>query len=197
MSSFCPSVHKYLQLLLRIYTYDFNEVWPQPSSTVIALKKGSEGVYRESLWQGGGAVVGLMVRLVSLLNHSSILRWSGDLSSILPNSPEYCFGSTNALHRVWSKWMDCGGGGVAPFFSKTTNTVLMKLDHNLHHPLYSWGKCQGCRKGPFLWYVLCGKLWKRRGIPWLVGNARRYKIRHIQKISFACCATLVSLGGTK
>ena len=36
----------------------------------------------------------------------SILCWSGHLSRIVPNSQGDCFGSTNALHRVWSRWMD-------------------------------------------------------------------------------------------
>jgi len=30
--SICPSIHKYLQLLLGNYTYDFDETLPQPSS---------------------------------------------------------------------------------------------------------------------------------------------------------------------
>ena len=32
--------------------------------------------------------------------------WSGDPSRIVSNSQGVCFGSTNALHRVWSRWMD-------------------------------------------------------------------------------------------
>ena len=37
---------------------------------------------------------------------AGILCRSGDLSRIVPNSQGDCFGSTNALHRVWSQWMD-------------------------------------------------------------------------------------------
>ena len=42
-------------------------------------------------------------------SHSSIQRWSGDPSRIVPNSQGDCFRSTNALYRVWSQWMDCKG----------------------------------------------------------------------------------------
>ena len=35
-----------------------------------------------------------------------ILCWSGNPSRIVPNSQGDCLGSTNALHRVWSQWMD-------------------------------------------------------------------------------------------
>ena len=31
---------------------------------------------------------------------------TGDLSRIVPKSQGDCLGSTNALHRVWSQWMD-------------------------------------------------------------------------------------------
>ena len=37
---------------------------------------------------------------------AGILCLSGDLSRIVPNSPGNCLGSTNALHRVWSWWLD-------------------------------------------------------------------------------------------
>ena len=37
---------------------------------------------------------------------SGILCRSGDPSRIVPNSQRGCFGSTNALHRLWSQWMD-------------------------------------------------------------------------------------------
>ena len=37
---------------------------------------------------------------------AGILCQSGDLSRIVPNSQGDCFGSTNALHRLWSQWMD-------------------------------------------------------------------------------------------
>ena len=31
---------------------------------------------------------------------------SGDPSRIVPNSQGDCLGSTNALHKIWSQWMD-------------------------------------------------------------------------------------------
>ena len=37
---------------------------------------------------------------------AGILCRSGDPSRIVPNSPRNCLGSTDALHRVWSQWMD-------------------------------------------------------------------------------------------
>ena len=37
---------------------------------------------------------------------AGILCQSGNLSRIVSNSQGDCFGSTNALHRVWSQWMD-------------------------------------------------------------------------------------------
>ena len=49
--SFHPSVHKYLQILLRNCTYDVNEILPQPSSPVMdgmkkgGLKRSTEGVH--------------------------------------------------------------------------------------------------------------------------------------------------------
>ena len=44
--------------------------------------------------------------LLGGLSHLSILRRSGDLSRIVPNSPGDCFDSTNALYRVCSQWLD-------------------------------------------------------------------------------------------
>ena len=38
--------------------------------------------------------------------HAGILCRSGDSSGIVPNTQGDCWGSTNALHRVWSQWMD-------------------------------------------------------------------------------------------
>ena len=45
---------------------------------------------------------------------AGILSRSGDPSRIVPNSPGDCLGSTDALHRVWSHWMDgiVGSSGV-------------------------------------------------------------------------------------
>ena len=37
---------------------------------------------------------------------AGILCRSGDPSMIVPNSQGDCLGSTNALHRVWSQWME-------------------------------------------------------------------------------------------
>ena len=37
---------------------------------------------------------------------AGILCRSGNPSRIVPNSQGDCLGSTNALHRVWSQWMD-------------------------------------------------------------------------------------------
>ena len=37
---------------------------------------------------------------------AGILCRSGDPSRIVSNSPRDCSGGTNALHRVWSQWMD-------------------------------------------------------------------------------------------
>ena len=37
---------------------------------------------------------------------AGLLCWSRDPSRIVPNSPGDCLGSTNALHKVWSQWMD-------------------------------------------------------------------------------------------
>ena len=37
---------------------------------------------------------------------AGILCRSGDLSRIVSNSPGDCFGSTNALHKVWFQWME-------------------------------------------------------------------------------------------
>ena len=38
--------------------------------------------------------------------HAGRLCWSGGPSMIVSNSQGDYFGSTNALHRVWSRWMD-------------------------------------------------------------------------------------------
>uniref|UniRef100_A0A8C4WQ26 Uncharacterized protein n=1 Tax=Eptatretus burgeri TaxID=7764 RepID=A0A8C4WQ26_EPTBU len=44
---------------------------------------------------------------------AGILCRRGDPSRIVPNRQGDCLGSTNALHRVWSQWMDgWEGGGV-------------------------------------------------------------------------------------
>ena len=43
--------------------------------------------------------------LLERLSHLSILRRSGDTSRNVPNSPGDCFGSTDALYRVWSQWI--------------------------------------------------------------------------------------------
>ena len=45
---------------------------------------------------------------------AGILCRSGDPSRIVPNSQWDCWGSTNALQRVWSQWMD---GCFHPFLS--------------------------------------------------------------------------------
>ena len=64
----------------------------------------------ESIHQGVDSAchpseVGKMsISLLGWPSHSSILRQSGDLSRIVLNSEGDCFGSTNALYRVWSQW---------------------------------------------------------------------------------------------
>ena len=44
--------------------------------------------------------------LLGWLSHLSILHQSGEPSMIVPNRKGDCFGSTNALQRVWSRWID-------------------------------------------------------------------------------------------
>ena len=72
---------------------------------------------------------------------AGILCRSGDPSRIVPNSQEDCVGSTNALHRVWSQWMD-GSASVSAILRKTMlrcSYTSAKSNHAtpvlLHHPL--------------------------------------------------------------
>ena len=48
--------------------------------------------------------------LLGWLSHSSILCRSGAQSRIAPNSPGDCFGSTDAMYRVWPPWMEWMSG---------------------------------------------------------------------------------------
>ena len=87
--------------------------------------------------------VGLMVRVVGLGSCSAvgvdsacqpsevgknecqlagILCWSGYLSRIVPISQGDCLGSINALHSVWSQWMDGWMDGYFwPYLSMVRN----------------------------------------------------------------------------
>ena len=65
--------------------------------------------------------------LLGRSNHLSILRRSGDPSRIVPNSQGDCFGSSNALHRVWSRWMDgwMDGDNSSTFREDLHDTVIL------------------------------------------------------------------------
>uniref|UniRef100_A0A8C4NHV2 Ras homolog, mTORC1 binding n=1 Tax=Eptatretus burgeri TaxID=7764 RepID=A0A8C4NHV2_EPTBU len=52
---------------------------------------------------------------------ASMLVYCGDPSRIVSNSQGDCFGSTKALHRVWSQWMDGECLAVEGPFTKTLN----------------------------------------------------------------------------
>ena len=79
--------------------------------------------------------------------HAGMLCRSGDPSSIVSNSQGDCFGSTNALHRVWSQWMDLNdtaGKWRNVLLSHETKIELFGLDskcsiwhkpNTAHHPV--------------------------------------------------------------
>jgi len=49
---------------------------------------------------------------------------NGDLSRIVPNSQGVRLGSTNALYRVWSQWMDTKHSGVDYVILKVSYAML-------------------------------------------------------------------------
>ena len=62
---------------------------------------------------------------------AGILCRSGDPPRIVPNSQGDCLGSTNALHRVLSQWMDGWHTWVIFFF------------HSHHYPTFLLGSARG------------------------------------------------------
>ena len=61
--------------------------------------------------------------------HAGIVYRSRDPSRIVPNSQGDCLVSTNALHRVWSQWMDGWSWVLAPLAAELTRGEVDSACH--------------------------------------------------------------------
>ena len=65
--------------------------------------------------------------LLGWLSNLSILHWSNDLSRIVPNNRGDCFGSTNALYRVWTQWiLDVVFGPISQWWRITLKILVAR-----------------------------------------------------------------------